>query len=241
MPLVGQIIVKPRWFDPRIKNLWVRALHDGNEVALLVSWADPTKSPDGEFTEFTQKIIQTMEPKDEGSTWAAGAPDQLVVQFPQALSTGLDRPYFLQGDARRPTYLWSWRGDQDRAVEMVARGLGTGQEQPAANQQVTATSAWAEGEWRVLFRRSLATADSTADLQLPRATAVPVAFQAWDGDNGEAGNQAGVSTWYYLALEDATPATVYVAPVLAFLLTAVLGVVVVSRAQKREREHGTGA
>jgi mono/diheme cytochrome c family protein len=238
VPLVGQIVVKPRWFSPRVRNLWVQALHDGNEVALLVSWSDPSKSPDGQWTEFAQKIVQAMEPKDEGSTWAPGAADQLVVQFPQVPSTGLERPYFLQGDARRPAYLWSWRSDQDRVVEQVARGLGTGQDQPAGSQQVSAVSAWADGEWRVLFRRSLATADSTVDLQLPRATAVPVAFQAWDGDNGEAGNQAAVSTWYFLALEDATPATVYIAPVLAFLLTAVLGIVVVSRAQKRERGQG---
>lgn len=241
VPLVGQIVQKPRWFDPRIKNLWVQALHDGNEVAMLVSWSDPSKSPDGQWAEFAQNIVNTMEPKDEGSTWAAGAPDQLVVQFPQVLTTGLERPYFLQGDARRPTYLWSWRADQDKAAEMIAHGLGTGQEQPAANQQIRAASAWADGEWRVLLRRPLATPDSTTDLQLPRATAVPVAFQAWDGDNGEAGNQAAVSTWYFLALEDATPATVYVAPVVAFLLTAVLGMVVVSRAQKREREQGPRA
>jgi DMSO reductase family type II enzyme heme b subunit len=238
VPMVGQIVVKPRWFSPRVRNLWVQALHDGNEVALLVSWSDPSQSPDGQWTAFAQKIVETMEPKDEGSTWAPGASDQLVVQFPQALTTGLERPYFLQGDARRPAYLWSWRSDQDRVVEQVARGLGTGQDQPAGSQQVSAVSAWADGQWRVLFRRSLATADSTVDLQLPRATAVPVAFQAWDGDNGEAGNQAAISTWYFLALEDATPATVYVAPVLAFLLTAVLGIVVVSRAQKRERGQG---
>ncbi len=235
VPLVGQIVQKPRWFNPRVRSLWVRALHDGTDVALLVSWTDPSRSPDGQWTELAQKIVQTMEPKDEGSTWAPGAPDQLVVQFPQTLTTGLERPYFLQGDARRPAYLWSWRADQDRAVELVARGLGTGQEQGAPNQQVTAVSSWVDGEWRVLFRRPLATPDSTADLQLPRATAVPVAFQAWDGDNGEAGKQAAVSTWYFLALEDATPATVYVLPVAAFLLTAVLGMVVVARAQKRER------
>ena len=235
VPLVGQIVQKPRWFNPRVKNLWVQALHDGNEVALLVSWQDPTRSPDSEYAALTEKVIATMEPKDEGSTWAAGAPDQLTVQFPLTLSTGLDRPHFLQGDPRRPAYLWSWRGDQDRAVEQIARGLGTGQDQEAASQGVTVASSWADGEWRVLFRRSLATADSAGDLQLPRATAVPVAFQAWDGDNGEAGKQAGVSTWYFLALEDATPATVYVTPVLAFLLTAALGMVVVARAQKRER------
>ena len=65
---------------------------------------------------------------------------------------------------------------------------------------------------------------------------VPVAFQVWDGDNGEAGNQAAVSTWYFLALEEAVPVSVFVAPIAAFLLTAGLGMVVVARAQKRERE-----
>jgi hypothetical protein len=64
---------------------------------------------------------------------------------------------------------------------------------------------------------------------------VPIAFQAWDGDNGEAGNQAAVSTWYFLALEDAVPVTVFVTPLAAFLLTAVLGLIMVSRAQRREK------
>ncbi|MSR37025.1 MAG: hypothetical protein EXR95_10385 [Gemmatimonadetes bacterium] len=235
IPLVGQIVVKPRWFDPRVKSLWVQALHDSANVAMLVSWSDPSRSPDSEWAPFAQRVVDMMGPKDEGSTWVPGSTDQLVVQFPQTVPTVMERPYFLQGDPRRPAYLWSWRGDQDRAVEMVARGLGTGQEQPATSQQVTAVASWAEGEWRVLFRRSLSTPDSIADLQLPRATVVPVAFQVWDGDNGEAGNQAAVSTWYFLALEEAVPATVFVAPVAAFLLTAVVGMVLVSRAQKRAK------
>ena len=236
IPLVGQIVVKPRWFNPRVQNLWVQALHDSTDVAMLVSWSDPSRSPDTDWSPFAQSIVETMGPKDEGSTWTPGAPDQVVVQFPQTLPTGMERPYFLQGDARRPAYLWSWRSDQDGAVEMVARGLGTGQEQATSSQQVSAEATWADGEWRVLFRRSLSTPDSTADLQLPRATVVPVAFQAWDGDNGEAGNQAAVSTWYFLALEEAVRVTVFVTPLAAFFLTAGLGLVMVARAQRRAKE-----
>ena len=235
IPLVGQIVVKPRWFGPRVQNLWVQALHDSTDVAMLVSWSDPSRSPDEVWAPFAQRIVETMGPKDEGSTWAPGAPDQVVVQFPQTLPTGMERPYFLQGDARRPAYLWSWQSDQDGAREVVARGLGTGLEQESSSQQVSAEATWADGEWRVLFRRSLSTPDSTADLQFPRATVVPVAFQAWDGDNGEAGNQAAVSTWYFLALEEAVPATVFVTPLAAFLLTAGLGLVMVARAQRREK------
>jgi hypothetical protein len=101
---------------------------------------------------------------------------------------------------------------------------------------VQVQSSFADGEWRVLFRRPLATPDSAADLQIPLAQAVPIAFQAWDGDHGEAGNQGSISTWYFIQLQEKTPVTVYVTPALAMLLTAGLGFLVVVRAQKRERE-----
>jgi hypothetical protein len=75
---------------------------------------------------------------------------------------------------------------------------------------------------------------------MPIQQAIPIAFQAWDGDYGESGNQGSISTWYFIQLQERTPVTVYVAPVLAMLLTAGLGMLVVVRAQKREREVGEG-
>ena len=236
VPLVGQIVVKPRWFNPRVDGIWVQALHNRQELALRVSWTDPSQSPDAEWTGYATNVRSTMEPKEEGATWQAGAPDQLVVQFPQQLSLGMERPYFLQGDARRPAYLWQWRSDQPQGDELVATGLGTGQSQGQQNRQLQTQASWSDGEWRVLFRRPLATPDSAADLQLPLAQAVPIAFQAWDGDNGEAGTQGSISTWYFINLQESTPVTVYVAPAFAFMLTAGLGFLVVVRAQRRESE-----
>lgn len=103
-------------------------------------------------------------------------------------------------------------------------------------QQLQAQAVHDEGRWRVLFRRPLTTPDSADDLQLPVATAVPVAFQAWDGSNGEDGSQGAVSTWYFIDLQEATPVTVYVAPAVALLLTGTLGLTAVARARRRETE-----
>jgi hypothetical protein len=177
---------------------------------------------------------EVMGPDTTGGTWTPDAPDRLVVQFPQVTPRGMERPYFLQGDARRPTYLWTWESATG-GREQVARGLGSAADQDAGSQQLQAIAVHAEGQWRVLLRRALATPDSAADLQIPRARALPIAFQAWDGDNGEDGTQGAVSTWYFINLQEATPVTVYVAPAVALLLTGVLGLVVVSRAQQRER------
>jgi hypothetical protein len=235
IPLVGQIIVRPRWFNPRVDGVWVQALHDGEEVALLVSWTDPSDSPDPAWAEFAGRVLETMGPDDEGAATAPGAGDQLVVQFPEELSDGLERPYFLQGDARRPAYLWTWRSGAVGAIESSARGMGTATRQP--QQDLRAAAQHADGQWRVLILRGLDTGDEE-DLAFPVGQTVPMAFQAWDGDNGESGNQGAVSTWYFLFLQRPTPIAVYAAPPLALALTLGLTVLLMRRAQRAERARG---
>ena len=142
----------------------------------------------------------------------------------------MERPFFLQGDARRPTNTWTWLSDAQDAFESIARGLGTAVPQPDGEQHVRAQAQHADGEWKVLFRRSLDTGGAE-DLVLPVGQAVPVAFQAWDGDNGESGTQGAVSTWYFLFLEQPTPVAVYVAPPIALVLTLLFGLLVIREAQ----------
>ncbi len=69
-----------------------------------------------------------------------------------------------------------------------------------------------------------------------------MAFQAWDGDNGESGNQGAVSgnqgavsTWFYIFLAQPTPVAVFVAPPVALALTLALGLLVVRQARRKSR------
>lgn len=236
IPLVGQIIVKPRWFNPRVDGIWVQALHDGRDLVLLLSWSDPSRSPDPEWAEYAERVLDVMEPKDEGAAAEPGAGDQVVVQFPVTVPGGLGRPFFLQGDTRRPAYLWMWQSGNGSAVEAIAKGMGTAEPQSAASQVLQSDAEHVDGQWKVLMRRSLSTDDVQGELQFPFGQAVPMAFQAWDGDNGERGNQGAVSTWYFISLREATPVTVLVVPVVAALLTLGLCLVVVSRARQEELE-----
>ncbi len=234
VPMVGQIVLKPRWFDPRVDALWVQALHNGTEVAVRISWSDPSDSPDPAWDEWRTAVVASMEPK-EADHDSMPHPDRLVVQFPNEMPEDERRPYFLMGDTRSPVYLWNWSNDTG-ASEMDARGFGSelGQE----TQNLTGEAVFADGQWRVQFNRSLATDDEN-DLQFVVSEAIPFAFFAWDGDNGEYDHRGAVSSWYFLALEEAPPATVYVAPAVALALTALMGVFAVTRAQKREQEGAT--
>jgi hypothetical protein len=102
--------------------------------------------------------------------------------------------------------------------------------QPDEEQHVTTVAEHADGEWRVLFSRSLDSGGAD-DLVFPVGQAVPMAFQAWDGDNGESGNQGAVSTWYFLYLKQPTPLAVYVAPPVVLILTLFFGLAVIRHAQ----------
>jgi len=65
--------------------------------------------------------------------------------------------------------------------------------------------------------------------------AIPIAFFAADGSNGEDAVRGAVSGWYSIYLDVPTPTRVYVAPGLTMLLTAGLGLMLVRQAQRRER------
>jgi len=159
-------------------------------------------------------------------------PDQIAVQFPRRIPEGMERPYFLMGSAQDPAYQWRWtsaRGGPGRAVAGTARGIDRFD---AMSGGVTAQARFDQGEWSVVFTRALATADTTNELQFRTGRAIPVAFFAWDGSNGEHDGRMAVSAWYFLALDEPTPLRVYVSPVIAAALTLALGMLWIRRAQR---------
>ncbi len=238
VPMAGQIIVKPRWFDPRVDGIWVEALHDGQELAIRLTWSDPSRSPDPEWAPWQARIMEGMQPLDDAPPTPGPLPDRMVVQFPTTIPTGMQRPYFLMGDNRNPVYLWQWESTGSGAVEAVARGIGSVAPQPASGQSLASDAGFQGGQWQIVLRRSLVNEDAE-DLQFAMAQAIPIAFSAWDGDNGESGNRRAISSWYYVYLEQATRPTVFVAPLVAMILTGLLGFMVVAQAQKRERRAET--
>lgn len=227
-PLAGQVIQRPRQFEPMVEGVWVQALHDGEELALRVSWSDPSSSPDSAWGEWRRKIAEHM--------FADGTPipteplsDRLAVQFPTEVPEGRERPYFLMGSARRPVYLWRW---DSRAgfEESTATGLGTSS--PLGEGALRGAAVWRHGRWAVTFRRPLED-EGDRRISLPTGIAVPVAFFAWDGDNGEDEFRGALSSWYFLVLERPTGPSLYVAPLVAVLLTGGVGLFLSRRARRR--------
>ena len=212
--------------------MWVKAVHTADSIALRVVWDDRSQSPDTAWLGHVGRVLAALDPDEGTQEPPALWPDQLAVQFPVAIPTGMERPYFLMGSTSAPVYQWRWVSTaRTAAVAGLARGIDRFDSLPSTG--VGAQSVYDHGQWRVVFTRALASPDTASQLPFRTGRAIPVAFFAWDGSNGEHGTRMAISTWYFLALDEPVPARVFISPVIAMVLTLGLGLLVVWRAQQK--------
>jgi DMSO reductase family type II enzyme heme b subunit len=209
IPLMGQVIVDPRNFNPSIDLVSIRAVYTDKEIAFHLTWDDPTQSTDDP----TKKLFA----------------DAISLQFPPQPSSGTERPYFLMGDSSDAVYLLRWENGKG-ATESTANGPA----KIAAIQGAEATgkAVYANGQYRLVMKRPLVSKDATRPTFTP-AVFMPVAFQAWDGGAGESGTRMSLTSWYYLRLEEPQSSRRFVIPPVVAILTLAVMLLVVRVANRR--------
>ena len=208
IPLMGQVIVDPRNFNPSVDFVSIRIAYNDKEIAFHLTWDDPTQSqPDG---------------KDVFA-------DAISLQFPPSVGTGTERPYFLMGSDADAVYLLRWENGKG-AVEATANGPAKITPVPAS--EATAKGVFQHGQYRVVLKRPLASKDA-ARLTFRPGVFTPIAFQAWDGGAGETGAKMSLTSWYDLRLEEPQSSRRFVIPPVVALLTLAAMLLVVRVAQGR--------
>jgi DMSO reductase family type II enzyme heme b subunit len=180
-PMSPQVHWQNRIQEVTVKDVIVRALHDGKQVAVLVEYADPSQDPDD------AAALEFMV-GDKKAHFAHGQP-------------------MLQVEGG-PVNIWFWKNKTDKAVDMSAKGFGT--LKPQEHQDVKAKSAYSNGTWKVVFSRNLSTGHAEEDVQITPGQFISIAFAVWDGRKDgvgelvEKGSQKAVSSWWYFRA-DAPP------------------------------------
>jgi mono/diheme cytochrome c family protein len=87
------------------------------------------------------------------------------------------------------------------AEDLAAQGFGTVRARPPIDRTVEATGVYAEGTYRVVFRRSLRSSGPNAVALRPGST-VPVAFAVWDGSAGDRDGKKSVTIWQELTVAE---------------------------------------
>ncbi len=209
VPLMGQVIVDPRNFNPSIDLISVRAAYNDREIAFHLTWDDPTAS--------------TADPAKHVFA------DAVALQFPPKLGAGSERPYFLLGDSGNPVYLLGW--EAGRGVT-EANASGPSSVTPIAGSEATGKAVFQNGQYRLVMKRALASKDPNR-LSFEPTRFTPIAFHAWDGGEGETGTKMSLTSWYYLRLEEPQSNRRFVVPPLVTLVTVVAMVLIVRAANRR--------
>ena len=212
IPLGGQVLSSEKSYFPTVDNIIVKVIHNEDEISIYIHWDDPSHDP---ILTKTAPVEESPAPPlppelrvdESGNEEAAEEPqaqefpDALAVQFPASLDEDGKRPYFLNGDSRRPVNLWKWQSHPNNAVEINATGLKQWTAQPRENQSVSSKSAYRYGRYYLVFNRKLTTKKMGNDIQFQKKAKIPIAFNVWDGSQGEEGTKKAISSWFDMVLE----------------------------------------
>jgi DMSO reductase family type II enzyme heme b subunit len=205
--LAPQVHWPERIQEVTVKSVKVKGLHDGQNLAILVEYEDPTEDPkDAAAVEFMV-----------GDKKAHFAHGQEMLQ--------------VEGG---PVNIWFWKKENGNALDMSAKGFKTLATQE--KQDVKATGAWEDGSWKVVFSRALKTEDEQ-DVQIEPGEWRSVAFAFWDGAviDGlvkEKGSQKAVSSWWSIRAEPSADNSIYGWVILGLALAAGFELVVVRKLRK---------
>jgi DMSO reductase family type II enzyme heme b subunit len=209
-PMSPQVHWPTRNLEATVKDIIVRGLHDGTNVAILLEYADPTEDPDD------AAAIQFMV-GDKKAHFAHGQPMAQV-----------------EGG---PVNIWYWKNKDAKGVDMNAKGFGTLKIQD--HQDVKAKGAYANGKWKVVFSRPLDTGHPEEDTLITTAGFINIGFAAWDGKKDpssgelkEKGSQKAVSSWWYFRAEAPPDYTGYYYAAIAVVLALGFQFVLIRKLKK---------
>jgi DMSO reductase family type II enzyme heme b subunit len=193
--LAPQVHWPDRIQEVTVKSVKVRGMHNGQDLAIMVEYEDPSESPaDAAALEFMV-----------GDKKAHFAHGQEMIQ--------------VEGG---PVNIWYWKKADGKGTDMSAKGFKTLRSQD--QQDVSAKGVWQGGSWRVVFSRPLETGDEH-DVQITPGEWRSIAFAFWDGElvDGEArekGSQKAVSSWWSVRAEPVPDNSMYGYVVLGIAIAA---------------------
>lgn len=227
VPLVAQQIAPPFLDTARVNELEARALHNGDEVALLLEWADDALDDLDGIRRYHDAVAVQL-PTRSGATPPAltmGSPGNAVHilqwratwqrDIDSGGKTGVDQIYpevvhdVMPDDVLPPeTAQLYWVGREagnplsqvrrsTPVEEVVAEGFGSVTHQ--GRQTARGHGEHEDGRWRVVV--AVPSARTGVGDALAPGTSWPVAFAVWLGSEENRGGRKHIANWQTLVIE----------------------------------------
>jgi mono/diheme cytochrome c family protein len=223
------IVASPLWWRPHTPpDLTVQIVHNGQELAIRMTWLDATRNDHPYRPEDFEDMvaIQLFNGQHEPflgmgapsaasdlwmwrASWQANAMDADAIlddyPFESAAYAKLTKsrssgkaPDFLT--ARAAGNLNADRGRHFSATNLAAEGFGTLTFRPNVSQLVRGRGTWNDGRWTVVLCRPLTVSAADGQSYAP-GEQVSIAFALWDGEARDRDGQKLISIWHDLRLE----------------------------------------
>ena len=223
--MLPQTVTRPMKADAAVKELSVRAVHNGGWLAVLIEWKDPTKSDTVILDNFGDQVALQL-PVDAKATPPSpmmGNPGGRVniMQWRAAFQRDIDDhaptikdlypnawtdiyPDEVMGAADARPYTGALglenpisRGRATPVLDQMAEGWGSMTVKP--DQHALGNGIWRDGAWRVVITRPLVSDDVNAPRLAPGDRTV-AAFAVWEGGQREVGSRKAWSPWIPLVI-----------------------------------------
>jgi DMSO reductase family type II enzyme heme b subunit len=224
--MLPQTAAAPLNPKPAVKELRVRAAHNGQWLALRLEWKDPTRDDVMLSDQFGDQVAVELpiELKKDAMPspmmgnpggrvnilqWRApfqrdvteGEPEVRKL-YPNTLVDVYPDQVLRATDARPYTGALGMDNPISRpraspVLDQMAEGWGTMTVKP--DQEADGKGVWENGAWRVVITLPMATGSANSPRLAPGSSTV-VAFAVWDGGSREVGGRKAWSSWVPLRL-----------------------------------------
>lgn len=224
--MLPQTVSLPNHPEPAVRELAVRAAHNGGWIAFLIEWKDATLSDRVVLDNFGDQVAVELpvDIKADPPSPMMGNPGGRVniMQWRAAFQHDLDQgpptvrslypnawadvyPDEVLGAADARPYSGALgienpisRGRVTPVLDQMAEGWGTMTVKP--DQHALGKGVWKNGMWRVVITRPMVSDDLNAPRLLPGNRTV-AAFAVWDGGNREVGARKAWASWVPLVIQ----------------------------------------
>ena len=224
--MLPQTVTLPHKPDAAVKEMTVRAVHNGGWLAFLIEWRDPTLSNKVILDNFGDQVAVQLPVDVKGAVpspmmgnpggrvnimqWRAafqkdveeGHSPTIPELYPNAWTDFYPDEVLGATDARPYSGALGVdnpisRGQATAVLDQMAEGWGSMTVKP--DQRALGRAVWKDGVWRVAITRPLASDDRNAPRLAPGDKTV-AAFAVWEGGNREVGARKAWSAWIPLQL-----------------------------------------
>jgi DMSO reductase family type II enzyme heme b subunit len=208
--LMYQVTVSP-WGKSLVSPINVKSFHNGKTVYFYITWKDDTENGSvgsNTFSDATAILFPISYTADPQTIMMGFLGEANIWQW----KASQDREYWLKRAPESEPYvdfyypfeeqeLFTVSKDvpQSAANDLMAIRVGT--ITPKEIQNVHARGFWNNGEWHVVFKRSLKQTDPGVDAVFNPGKKRLCAFAVWNGENRDRGGRKSISDWVELGMK----------------------------------------